>query len=111
MTTSTMDHADYSATPAVTPVDPQLSLEDAPQADESLARVLNEARVPVHPDPGAPVRYARVLYGITGWEVFREQAEAADEAGYITLAAEHAAEDAERRQIARRRPPSSADEE
>lgn len=36
---------------------------------------------------------------------------AIDEAGYALLAAEHAAEDAERRQIARRRPSSWATED
>lgn len=111
MTTSTVDHADYLASPAVTPAGPQLTLEDGSETDDQLIRSLSECRPSLQPDPSARSRYARVLYAITGWTVFREQAEEADDAGYAALAADYAAEDAERRQTARRRPPNWADED
>jgi hypothetical protein len=79
MTSSTVDHADYVATPGVTTADPQLTLADLSEANEQRARAVSEARTALHPDPTARSRYARLLYAITGWEVF-----GGDERGYVS---------------------------
>lgn len=110
MTASTIEHAAYAASPAVTPATPQLTLDDVSAADERHVRAVSEGE-PLRPDPGALGRYASVLYAITGWTVFRQQAEQAEDAAYARNAADYVAEDAERRHIARRRPPAWADED
>jgi hypothetical protein len=66
------------------------------------------------PDPDARSKLAMLLFEITGWLEFRPPTAPEDDpiaAGYAQLAVQYEAEDAERRRIARRRPPAGADEE
>jgi hypothetical protein len=109
-TISTVEHADYAPSPVVTPVTPRVTQDDVVAIDKKQVDALKVGDRP-RPDPDARSRYARLLYRITGWPVFGTSREASEDAGYAQLAEGHAAEDAERRQIARRRPPAWTDED
>jgi hypothetical protein len=101
MTASTVEHVPYWPGDAVTPFAPQVTQDDVRDADEESIRALS-IREPLRPDPGARARLAVLLYQITGWDLFGD---AAEQASYAEDAGTYEAEDAERRRIARRRPP------
>jgi hypothetical protein len=107
MTVSTVDHAGYLPEPTTTPVFPRITAADLPEVTRQQIEALR-MDAPVHPDRNARARYATLLYQVTRWNIFRD---AAEQAGYAALARENEAEDVERRQIARRRPPHWADED
>ena len=93
----------------------ELAVENAPDVAEP-AREAARGQVVYITEHGervaaiVPARIAAELERVTPDELAELLADLArEEAGYVQLAADHAAEDAERRQIARRRRPAGAD--
>jgi len=112
MSVSTLDHAPPAAEVTVTAAGgPQITAADAPPIDAERQAALALPEPQVHPEPQARLHYAGLLYSITGWQAFREEAEEAERRSYAQDAASYEAEDAERRATARRRRPPWADED
>jgi hypothetical protein len=123
MSSSTVDHVDQVIGSAVTPGEALTAVRvvyidkmaGATATHIDIDEILRMLRATAEPDKAARARLGRQLFERTGWQEFQppEDAdlEAREREGYSQLAAEYEAEDAERRQIARRRPPASADED
>jgi hypothetical protein len=75
MTASTVDHVDYASAAAVATAVPDLDPKEVTEADVLRISAGEDPR----PDPAARDRIARVLYRITGWEVF-----GGDERAYVS---------------------------
>jgi hypothetical protein len=123
MSSSTIDYAPQDIGSAATPaealranylyVDAQLAA--IAHSHEAVQALVQELSSKPTPDEDARSRLARQLYEVTRWHIFRSaedaEREAAEAAGYGQMAAQYQAEDAERRQIARRRPHADPEED
>jgi hypothetical protein len=75
MIASTVDHADYLSAATVEPAPLNLSPDKVPEADIQRIRVGEKPTG----DPAARERLGRLLYRITGWEMF-----GGDERAYVS---------------------------
>ena len=78
MTASTVEHVPYWPGVMAIPDTPRLTSDDTADVDEQRVRELS-AGAQLRPAPDAPARWARLLYGLTGWEMFNP-----GERGYVS---------------------------